>query len=101
LKPLKEATIQLQGQVGWYSHVWEVLPIFQRLFERLERVKGLYTIDNETGVSQACPEAVELQQEHHFKFNVNLPWQKLNEYYERLHDTPVYTAALVLHPHYN
>jgi hypothetical protein len=43
-------------------------------FERLERVKGLYTIDNETGVSQACPEAVELQQEHHFKFNVNLPW---------------------------
>ena len=71
------------------------------LLEHLERVKDLYTIDNETEVSQAYPEAVELQQEHHFKFNVNLAWQKLNEYYERLDDTPVYTAALVLHPRYN
>ena len=101
LKPLKEATMQLQGQVGRHGHIWEVLPIFQQLLEHLERVKDLYTIDNETEVSQAYPEAVELQQEHHFKFNVNLASQKLNEYYERLDETPVYTAALVLHPRYN
>jgi hypothetical protein len=98
---LKEATMQLQGQVGRHGHIWEVLPIFQQLLEHLERVKDLYTIENETEASQADPEAVELQQEHHFKFNINLAWQKLNEYYERLDDTPVYTAALVLHPRYN
>lgn len=64
--------MQLQGQVGQHGHIWEVLPIFQQLLEHLERVKDLYTIDNETEVSQAYPEAVELQQEHQFKFNVNL-----------------------------
>jgi hypothetical protein len=36
--------------------------------------------------------------EHHFSTNINLGWQKLDFYYGKLDDTPVYVAAVVLHP---
>lgn len=36
--------------------------------------------------------------EHHLSTNVNLGWQKLNKYYQLLDDSPVYVAAIVLHP---
>ena len=36
----------------------------------------------------------------HFKVQINLAWQKLDEYYSRLDDAPVYVAALALHPRY-
>jgi hypothetical protein len=61
----------------------------------------LYDMNNEAEVSQACLEAVELQQVDHFKFNVNLAWQQLNEYYERLDDRPAYAATSVLHLRHN
>jgi hypothetical protein len=57
----------------------------------------LFGIKNEAEVSQAYLEAVELQQEDHSKFNVNLAWQQLNEHYERLNNRPVYAANSVLH----
>jgi hypothetical protein len=31
---------------------------------------------------------------------INLGWQKLNEYYELTDDSPVYAAAVILHPAY-
>jgi hypothetical protein len=37
--------------------------------------------------------------EHHLSTNINLAWQKMNEYYAHLDDTPAYVAAVVLHPH--
>ena len=40
----------------------------------------------------------QLSSEHHFSTNINLGWQKLNEYYSLLENSPVYIAALVLHP---
>lgn len=91
----------MQSQIGRHCLIWEILPIFQQSLKNRERVKELYTVENEGEVSQAYPEAVKLQQEHNFKFKINLAWQKLNEYYERLNDAPVYTAGLVLHLRYN
>jgi hypothetical protein len=38
------------------------------------------------------------EQEVHFSTNINLGWQKLNQYYFRSDDTPIYRAAVVLHP---
>ena len=35
---------------------------------------------------------------HFFAANVNLGWEKLNEYYSRLSESPAYYAALALHP---
>ncbi|RYC77347.1 hypothetical protein BFJ63_vAg19779, partial [Fusarium oxysporum f. sp. narcissi] len=36
----------------------------------------------------------------HFRININLGWQKLNEYYEILSETPIYYTGLALHPAY-
>ena len=36
----------------------------------------------------------------HFRNCIQLGWDKLDEYYKHLDDTPVYLAALVLHPQY-
>lgn len=38
--------------------------------------------------------------EDHLKINVNNAWKKLQEYYARLDDTPIYYAATRLHPFY-
>ena len=48
-------------------------------------------------------EAIPEQQttaKHHFSVNINLAWSKLNEYYSMLDNTPVYMAAVVLHPRF-
>lgn len=39
-----------------------------------------------------------LTTEHHFSTNVNLGWQKLDEYYARLDQSLIFCAAVVLHP---
>lgn len=36
--------------------------------------------------------------EHHLSTNINAGWQKLNDYYMKRDDTPVYIWAVVLHP---
>jgi hypothetical protein len=36
--------------------------------------------------------------EHYFSTNINLGWQKLDSYYWRTDNTPIYRAAVVLHP---
>lgn len=40
-----------------------------------------------------------LSTEHHFSINIDLGWQKLDEYYARLDQSPIFCAAVVLHPH--
>jgi hypothetical protein len=36
----------------------------------------------------------------HFSVNINLGWKKLDEYYNRLDETPIYYTSLALHPAY-
>lgn len=40
----------------------------------------------------------EQDEEPHLRISCNLGWMKLNEYYTLTEDSPVYLAALVLHP---
>jgi hypothetical protein len=36
--------------------------------------------------------------EHHFSTKINAAWQKLNDHYTRTNTTPIYRAAVFLHP---
>ncbi|KJZ68816.1 hypothetical protein HIM_11790 [Hirsutella minnesotensis 3608] len=36
----------------------------------------------------------------HFSVNINLGWKRLDEYYNKLDETPIYYASLALHPAY-
>ncbi|OAQ58921.1 restless-like transposase [Purpureocillium lilacinum] len=72
-----------RGWVGSYGNVWEVVQGFEFLLEVLEDYKQL---------------ASEIPDPEHFRININLGWEKLNKYYSRLDETPIYYAALALHP---
>ncbi|KAG7414965.1 hypothetical protein Forpi1262_v016895 [Fusarium oxysporum f. sp. raphani] len=91
-----EATIKMlegDGQIrkrkrGWtgsYGNIWDVIQGFEFLLEQLERFKDI---------------AKDFPDTEHFRININLGWQKLNEYYEILSETPIYYAGLALHPAY-
>jgi hypothetical protein len=60
------------------------------------------TSNNGTTTSQAIDSLAEPDEqttaEHHLSTNINLGWQKLEQYYRKLDDTPVYVAAVILHP---
>ncbi|PNP52918.1 hypothetical protein FNYG_15795 [Fusarium nygamai] len=88
-----EATLEGDGQIrkrkrGWtgsYGNIWDVIQGFEFLLEQLERFKDI---------------AKDFPDTEHFRININLGWQKLNEYYEILSETPIDYAGLALHPAY-
>ncbi|KAG6979451.1 hypothetical protein FOFC_17288 [Fusarium oxysporum] len=74
-----------RGWTGPYGNIWDVIQGFEFLLEQLERFKDI---------------AKDFPDTEHFRININLGWQKLNEYYETLSDTPIYYTGLALHPAY-
>ena len=74
-----------RGWTGSYGNIWDVIQGFEFLLEQLERFKDI---------------AKDFPDPEHFRININLGWQKLNEYYEILSETPIYYAGLALHPAY-
>ncbi|KAI7460907.1 hypothetical protein KC357_g8848 [Hortaea werneckii] len=120
LHPIKEAVGYLQGEPGTrHGSIWQVLPVFETVLEHLERARSQYPVSKATDsavpkqgsqsqlsfdTSSQAAEAVERQStdfisfQSHLSTNINLAWQKLNHYYERLDDSSIYVAAVVLHP---
>ncbi|KAM6505446.1 hypothetical protein FSOLCH5_014663 [Fusarium solani] len=72
-----------RGWTGSYGNIWDVIQGFEFLLEQLERFKDI---------------AKDFPDPEHFRININLGWQKLNEYYELLSETPIYCTGLALHP---
>ena len=113
LKPLKDATMALEGHIGGrFGAIWQVLPLYERLLLHFEDQVIRYPIAEEL-IAQIKPsddnghltaDALEaitasaITAEHHFSINIKLAWQKLESYYTRLDNTPLYVAAVVLHP---
>ncbi|KAJ3568927.1 hypothetical protein NPX13_g6255 [Xylaria arbuscula] len=73
------------GWSGSYGNVWDVVLGFELLLSKLEEYKQL---------AKGFPDS------EHFRVGINLAWQKLDEYYQRLDETPIYYTALALHPAY-
>jgi hypothetical protein len=48
--------------------------------------------------SDAESNSASLTSQHHFNHNINAAWQKLDYYYNLSDDTPIYRAAVFLHP---
>ncbi|KAF1985642.1 hypothetical protein K402DRAFT_334166, partial [Aulographum hederae CBS 113979] len=81
---------------GRNGMLWEVLPIYESILEHLETKVN----DHEADVDQTDSRAADIDAFQHFKINIQLGWQKLRLYYEKIDDTPVVIAAFVLHPAY-
>jgi hypothetical protein len=74
-----------KGWKGSYGNPWDVIIGYEFLLGTLEKYKEMV---------ETLPES------EHFRVNINLGWQKLEEYYHRLDETPIYYSALALHPAY-
>ncbi|KAF4546955.1 Hypothetical protein D9617_87g078060 [Elsinoe fawcettii] len=95
LQPLPEATVRLQGHAGGrFGCIWQLLPAFEYLLRHFEEQRQRHPVPAES--SQLDPSL--LTSESHFSTACNLGWQKLDEYYTKLDESPVYVAAVVLHP---
>jgi hypothetical protein len=93
LQPLKSATKRLEGRgtSGRFGAIYEVLPVFEYLLGEFEqRYKPYELVDYE---ATGAPE-------DHLAINLKAAWAKLNRYYQKLDESPVYYAACCLHPYY-
>ena len=71
-----------------------MLLTFEKLLSHFESLRVRYPIaETVSSVDHSL-----LTSQHHFTTSINLGWQKLNKYYNKLDKTPVYVAAVVLHP---
>lgn len=68
-----------------------MLPVFEYLLSELEqRYRPYELVDYE---ATGAPE-------DHLAINLKAAWAKINDYYGRLDESPVYFAAVCLHPYY-
>ena len=117
LKPLKDATVALEGHIGGrFGAIWRVLPQYEKVLQHFESLVEQYPVIDEpqataiatatsfdisntsTAESLGALPKTQSTAERHFNINIRLAWQKMNDYYTRLDNTPLYIAAVVLHP---
>ncbi|KAJ3453177.1 hypothetical protein MRS44_018832 [Fusarium solani] len=74
-----------QGWTSSYGNIWDVVLGYELLLNTLEEYKQL---------------AADFPDPEHFRIGINLAWDKLDEYYQRLDETSIYYTAMALHPAY-
>ena len=91
LKPFKEATTWMEGRgkAGNCGAIWEVLPTFDYLVERLDGM--ILRLEQVDFTDEDAPE-------DHLLINLRLAYLKVAQYYKRFEETPAYYVAACLHP---
>ncbi|KAM4061909.1 transposase-like protein [Hirsutella rhossiliensis] len=90
LKPFYILTKTIEGNAskpgaeGGHGAVWETLKTMDYLFMKFKQ----------------AAEDTQFQEASHFKSGIDCGWAKLEDYYVKTDRTPVYRAALALHPSY-
>jgi hypothetical protein len=93
LQPLKSATKRLEGRVkgGCFEAIYKIIPVFEYLLSEFEQQYKLYKLVNYKATGTP---------EDHLAINLKAAWAKLNKFYQKLDESPVYYAACCLHPYY-
>jgi hypothetical protein len=86
LTPFYKITKRLEGRAadGTHGAAWEALPSVELLIKHLDAMKKIYTVSSHPRLAES----------------INTAWSKLDEYYIKLDETPIYAAALAVHPSY-
>ena len=74
--------LESHGASVTYGAVAEVIPVFEYILKEYED-----QVHNEAS-------------KDHVAINLKAAWAKLNDYYNKLNDSPAYYAATILHPRY-
>jgi hypothetical protein len=90
LKPFYILTKTMEGNAskpgaeGGHGAIWETLKTMDYLFVKFKQ----------------AAEETRFEEASHFKSGIDCGWAKLEDYYVKTDHTPVYRAALALHPSY-
>jgi hypothetical protein len=71
------------------------------ILSHFENLKTQYAYHDYMQAEDVATDEMTVESRKHFREAINNAWKKLNDYYTLLDDSPVYTAALVLHPGHN
>lgn len=99
LEPFKRLTKYIEGRAnsagreGSRGAIWESLKAMDFIYKHLKTVVD----DLERQLTYSDVTADDWQQ---FLAKVDAGWYKLNDYYRHFDDSPVYYAAIFLHPNY-
>ncbi|KAI8411233.1 hypothetical protein FOFC_07827 [Fusarium oxysporum] len=78
---------------------WEVLYHLEAILTVFETV--VKTLEGDGHIRRQYKQlAADFPDPEHFRIGINLAWDKLDEYYQRLDETPIYYTAMALHPAY-
>ncbi|KAK9774562.1 putative HAT C-terminal dimerization domain-containing protein [Seiridium cardinale] len=78
-----QSRLRKGGRIEAYGNIGDAASTYEFLMDRLEDWKAI---------------AEEYPDPEHFKVNIDLGWDKLNEYYTKLDETPAYYASAVMNP---
>src|SRR6478735_8516619 len=92
---------------GWgkgdrHGRLWEVLIGMEYLLEHFEDWKVFYSEVTEETVGETQVDAAEriATASANIRASINNGWKKLNEYYDKLGESPLFAAAIILHPRF-
>ncbi|GKT96936.1 hypothetical protein Ct61P_14786 [Colletotrichum tofieldiae] len=78
-----QTRLRKRGIEAQYGSIWQVAIAYEFLLATLEKAKI---------------EAMDRPEPSYYASCINSAWDKLNKYYSKLDETPIYYAATVLHP---
>ncbi|KNG46889.1 transposase-like protein [Stemphylium lycopersici] len=94
LQPLKTATKRLEGRGkrGSFGAIAEIISVFEYLRTYYEQRVNAYEAVNYNEHDESP--------EDHIAINLRAAWQRADDYYSQLDDSPAYYAATILNPMY-
>jgi hypothetical protein len=100
LKPFHKMIMRLQSRVKKTHHktIWEGLPYIKFLLNKVISAKQDYAARMAIKIAAFNENDESAQTNKYIATSLDNCWSKLDEYYKILNDTPVYVAAIVLHP---
>ena len=81
-----------------YGSIWEALPSIEYILSHLENLKSEYKFDDYMQAKDVATDAMTTESRKYFKEAINNAWVKLDEYYTRMDESPVYAASVALNP---
>jgi hypothetical protein len=91
LKPLKTAIKRLKGRSksSSFRTITKIIPIFEYLLTYYKQRVNAYEAVNYNEHNKSP--------EDHITINLRAAWQKADDYYSKLDDSPAYYAAIILY----
>jgi hypothetical protein len=94
LSPIQDAIkmLKARGRSGLHRVIWEVIPTLNWLLKLFKEKKD--HVVNTTLDDYLDQDTIK----DYYTINLNCGWLKLQKYFKKLNNTPVYYAAVLLHP---